>query len=147
VDSKVHGLRKIRIVWWASLGALLIYSMVAIFLEGLPLGEGLSALYDPFKMAAFLAIFISTLITVALPFTLFGRRYVQSKSGRKQIVNLGLLRIALAEVPIIPGLAVFVTTKSYELYLLFFLISIVALLLLKGEEPVYEDILHRLGED
>jgi len=145
VASAPQSLYRIRIVWWACFGAVFIYSILLLLLNHPPLGEGVSALHDLFKMTFFLLMLILALICSALPFTLFDRRYLQKRRDHRQVVRSALLRMAFAEVAVILGVNLFIITKSYELYLIFFLISMLDLLLLKGDEGFYRDLLSTLG--
>ncbi len=83
-------------------------------------------------------------MAVTLPFTLLGRKYLQRMTGTEQIVRSAFLRMALTEVAVILGIAIFVVTDSYEMYIPFFLISTMGLLLLRRELNVYREVLHAL---
>ncbi|MFQ6134247.1 MAG: hypothetical protein ACE5KU_00335 [Nitrososphaerales archaeon] len=134
-------------VWWGCFGGVFIYSLTTILLGGLPLGEGFKGLFDISKATIFLLALVSSFVAVVLPFTLLGRKHLQRMSGARQVVRSAFLRMALAEVAVILGMVVFVATGSYEMYLPFFLMSTLGLLLLKGEEKFYRDVLHTLQEE
>ncbi len=97
---------------------------------------------DGSAFTVFLAAFVCSLLAVALPFTLLGRSYVLQRRGvRGAVMSTALLRLGLAEGAVVFGVAVYMITGSLEMFLPFPLISVLGLLLLKGEEKFYIELL------
>jgi len=79
-----------------------------------------------------------------LSFTLLGKNRFQKANNIKIIMRLVVVRLVLAEVPVILGIFVFIIIHSYVLYIPFFLLSMLSLIWQKSEEKFYFEILQNL---
>ena len=137
-------IRKIKILWWGSIGSILIYSS-AIFLFGsLPLEDGLIMLWDNNETSIILLTLLLSVSSLMLSFTLLGKNRFQKANNIKIIMRLVVVRLVLAEVPVILGIFVFIIIHSYVLYIPFFLLSMLSLIWRKSEEKFYFEILQNL---
>lgn len=120
---------------------ILIYTSVPLAITVFSSGQ-LSNSSDGPAFTAFLAVLLSSLLAVSLPFTLLGRSYVLQRRGvRGAVLSTALLRLGLVEAIMVFGVAIYMITGSLDLFLPFPLISILGLRLLKGEEKFYVELL------
>ena len=134
-------LSRIKVAWWGCLIGILLYTSVPLAITVFSSGQ-LSNSSDGSAFTAFLAALLGSLLAVSLPFTLLGRRYVLQRQGvRGAVLSTALLRLGLVEAIMVFGVAIYMITGSLDLFLPFPLISILGLLLLKGEEKFYVELL------
>lgn len=138
-------LQKINIGWWGCVGTIVMYSFVTLLFKSLPFGEGLKIFLDMTKASLIFSLLIISFVSIMLPFTIFGRKRIQRILNSKRIMKFGFIRLGFMEVPIILGTMVFTLLHSYEIYIIFFSISILGLIYLRGENNFYFEILNSIN--
>lgn len=134
-------IRKINIVWWSSIGTVIIYFVVTLLFMALPFGEGFKVFIDIEKASIIYSMLILSIVSIIIPFTLLGRKHIKKMFDSNKIIRFSFIRLAFMEIPIILGTMVFTLIHSYEIYIIFFVISLIGLIIIKGENNFYFDIL------
>ncbi len=134
-------IRKINIVWWSSIGNVIIYFVATLLFKPLPFGEGFKVFIDIEKASIVYSMLILSIVSIIIPFTLLGRKYIKKMFDSNKIIRFSFIRLAFMEIPIILGTMVFTLIHSYEIYIIFFTISLIGLIIIKGENNFYFDIL------
>lgn len=101
-------------------------------------------LWDNNETSIILLTLLLSVSSLMLSFTLLGKNRFQKANNIKIIMRLVVVRLVLAEVPVILGIFVFIIIHSYVLYIPFFLLSMLSLIWQKSEEKFYFEILQNL---
>ena len=137
-------MRRIKILWWGSFGSGLIYSSTIFLFGSLPLGKELIMLWNNNETPIFLITLLLSAASLVSSFTLLGKNRFQKSNNTKIFMRLVVMRLVLAEIPVILGIFVFVINHSYMMYIPFFFLSMLSFILLKGDEKFYLKVIHNL---
>lgn len=134
-------LQKINIGWWGCLGTIIIYFFVTLFFKSFLFGERLKEDDEFTSTYLIFSLITISIISIIIPFTMLGRKQIQKMVDSKKILQFAFLRLAFMEIPIIFGTMIFIFNQSYEIYIIFVLISMVGLIFIKSENNFYQEIL------